>query len=304
MRVTLVHNPSAGGGQPSITEILDTLKRTGYEAEHWSTKELNAALEHPGDIILIAGGDGTVEHVSRRLVGRSIPIGLLPLGTANNVATSLGINGSIEEIISGWDLNRRKAFDVGYVQTPWGETYFIESVGLGLFPHAMSMALARDEELDIKERDDELSTAFRLIGDCVTDHESRTYSMTVDGTALSGDYLLVEVMNTDWIGPNLRLGGGADPGDGWLHLVVARPEHRTELIRYFRDHQPMSKEHPPIEVRRGKHIEIVWTGSKLHVDDSIWPEADVHPHKEPSVQSPEIITIEVKPGALEFLVPG
>jgi diacylglycerol kinase family enzyme len=46
-----------------------------------------------------AGGDGTAANAARTVAGRAIPLAVLPLGTANNIARSLGYVGSIEELI-------------------------------------------------------------------------------------------------------------------------------------------------------------------------------------------------------------
>lgn len=85
--------------------------------------------------------------IAVNLVPRGFPIGLLPMGTANNIATTLGFQGKPEDIIAGWDLTHRQAFDVGVLNGPAGETLFLESAGFGLFPR-----LIRQREQDIKDK--------------------------------------------------------------------------------------------------------------------------------------------------------
>jgi len=51
--------------------------------------------------VLVAGGDGTVGKVGRELIDSGVPLGVLPLGTANNLACSLGFTASPEEIVAG-----------------------------------------------------------------------------------------------------------------------------------------------------------------------------------------------------------
>ena len=62
-------------------------------------KDFKAALGENWDLVLVAGGDGTVAKVARCLVDRDIahriPIAILPVGTANNIARSLGIEGEV-----------------------------------------------------------------------------------------------------------------------------------------------------------------------------------------------------------------
>src|SRR6185369_915874 len=84
------------------------------------------------ELIVIAGGDGTVQRVATELAWRELPLAILPLGTANNIATSLGIEGPTEALVAGWATARRSPLDLGVATGPWGTRRFIESVGGGL----------------------------------------------------------------------------------------------------------------------------------------------------------------------------
>ena len=136
MRVTLLHNPKAGGGDPSRDELVRALVDAGHAFTYQSTKEkgLEHALEDPGDVVLVAGGDGTVRKAAEFLIGRGIPIALLPLGTANNVSRTLGLSDSVQEVIFRLATATRVPFDAGVAKGAWGETHFLEGVGLGCFP--------------------------------------------------------------------------------------------------------------------------------------------------------------------------
>ena len=124
MKVTLIHNPDAGGdNQPSGDDILELIDKAGHAATLQSSKDADwdKALQEPADIIAVAGGDGMVGQVAKRMIGKQIPIAILPMGTANNVATSLGVKHlAIDELIFGWTSARRVKFDVGNAKGPWG----------------------------------------------------------------------------------------------------------------------------------------------------------------------------------------
>ena len=87
MQVTLIHNPGAGTNdnqRPSRRELESMIREAGHGLRYQSVdvKGWASALAHHADLIAVAGGDGTVATVARRLVGRGIPIAILPIGTA------------------------------------------------------------------------------------------------------------------------------------------------------------------------------------------------------------------------------
>jgi diacylglycerol kinase family enzyme len=150
MRVTLIHNPDAGDDHPAVDEFLGWIRAAGHAVTYQSSKgdQWHRALDDPGDLLAVAGGDGTIRSVAARLVGRCIPIAVLPLGTANNISKTLGLADTpIEQLVAGWAMARRIPFGVGVADGPWGSTYFIEGIGIGLLAQAMAhldrAALAR-----------------------------------------------------------------------------------------------------------------------------------------------------------------
>ena len=59
-------------------------------------------LESHADLVVAAGGDGTVATAARVLAGRKIPLAILPLGTANNIARSLNSDGPLDTLVASW----------------------------------------------------------------------------------------------------------------------------------------------------------------------------------------------------------
>src|SRR5438132_2096955 len=115
MRITLMHNPTAGRGEHARQELVSALAKAGHQVTYQSTKKSSykKALKKSTDLVLVAGGDGTVGKIGRELIDTGIPLSVLPLGTANNLARSLGFIASPEEIITGLAHGKRRAFDVG-----------------------------------------------------------------------------------------------------------------------------------------------------------------------------------------------
>src|SRR5437764_10109005 len=134
MRVTLMHNPKAGDREHGKNQLMKALAKAGHHATYQSTKKKGwkKALKKKTDVVIAAGGDGTVGKVGRELIDTGIPLSVLPLGTANNLARSLGFCASPEEIITGFENAERRTFDVGLARGPWGKRYFFEGAGGGL----------------------------------------------------------------------------------------------------------------------------------------------------------------------------
>ena len=101
-RVALIYNPASGQHSPRrtafIREALAELHNAGIEAEAFQTTHPGAATEHARtaidsgfDTILACGGDGTVHEIVQCLVGTTVALGVVPLGTANALAQNLGL---------------------------------------------------------------------------------------------------------------------------------------------------------------------------------------------------------------------
>jgi NAD kinase len=83
MRATLFHNPTAGH-KIDKDDILAAMKLADFDTHYVSVKNGNVgkALEKKADLIVIAGGDGTIAEVLIQIPDRSVPVAIFPLGTA------------------------------------------------------------------------------------------------------------------------------------------------------------------------------------------------------------------------------
>src|SRR5438128_2073470 len=135
MRIVLLHNPKAGNGEHEAEELIEALQKAGHDAVYQSSKKkgIKKALQRQIDLVLAAGGDGAVGKVARRLIGSRIPLSVLPLGTANNLARMLGFAVPANKVIERLSAGKRRGFDVGVARGPWGTRYFFEGAGAGLF---------------------------------------------------------------------------------------------------------------------------------------------------------------------------
>jgi diacylglycerol kinase (ATP) len=298
VRITLIHNPGAGRQQyGEAGALVRLLEEAGHRVRYKSAKEkgLKGVLKKRADIVVVAGGDGTVGKVARRMVGRGIPVALLPTGTANNVARTLGVlELPFEEIIRGLDGARRVKLDVGIAAGPWGERYFVEGLGAGLFANL----LANPRSAKLKGRAGPVESGLQRLRDEAAHCEPLHISARLDGKDISGRYLLFEAVNLRYVGPNLHLVAEAQPGDGHFDVVLATGDERERLLHYLDHWQDNRERLALLPTLRGRRLEIEWTGFALHIDDKLQPKAKIRPKKMAG-----IVEARIDDAAVEFLVP-
>lgn len=296
--VKLLHNPGAGDEEHSKEELKSALEANGFECRYSSTKKKNICkdIEHDVDMLVVAGGDGTVRGVVEDLVDRNMleknwPIGLLPLGTANNIAKTLNIEGEPEDIIHSWQNAKVKKYDVGRLYSVPESKFFLESFGYGVFPYLiLEMKKSGKEKSETPE--EKLKAALELLHSIILSYEGKECTLDVDGTDHTGKYLLAEIMNTQSIGPNLLLAPHADPGDGVLEVVLVREEDREKFASYVLSKINGQEETYSFHHIKGKNIRISWEGTHVHVDDTVV-----------KLKKSAEVRIELKEALLEFLVP-
>jgi len=289
----ILHNPKAGEGDYTKNKLIKLIESSGFKCSYSSTKKTGWEKFEPADseLLILAGGDGTVRKVAGELLDKKVTIGLIPLGTANNIARSLGISGKAEEIIKTWSEKNVKKFDVGRIYGLKTDGFFLEGFGYGVFPRLMKeMKKKKDRLTSSPEKN--LKIALEALHDIILSSKARYCKISIDGADHSGRFLLAEVMNTRSIGPNLDLAPFADPGDGSFEVILISERQRDEFAAYVLN-KLHGKEEPPIyNILKAKNLEIYWEGKLLHVDDEII-----------QLKESTEVRIKLQEDVLEFLVP-
>ena len=303
MRITLIHNPNAGDAEHGEKQLMAALAKAGHHATYQSTKErgFKKALKQPTDLVLVAGGDGTTAKVAARLVDSGIPLSVLPLGTANNLARALGFLASPEEIIAKLEGGKKRAFDVGLAHGPWGKRYFFEAAGGGLladYVRAAKKEAKKNRKTRKLSKEQEMARHSALLRRILHDYPARQWKIEIDGKDISGRYILWEAMNIRSVGPALHLAPGAATRDGRFDFACARPADCALLAKHFDARVVGKKSKSPLPARKFRELRIVCKGSTLHLDDKLWPE------KKQSGKGSSEIKITVKPSALIILQPA
>jgi diacylglycerol kinase (ATP) len=279
VRVTLIHNPGAGEGKGDAKTLLAVIRDAGHKVRYQSSKDngWEQGLKDAGDLVVVAGGDGTVSRVAKRLVGRGTPLAPLPMGTANNISRTLGLaDVSIEEIVRSWENPRRVKLDVGVADGPWGTKYFVEGIGVGLFARLLASG-KKDKKVANATVDGALQRLKREAERC----PALELKASLDGKDLSGRYVLLEALNILLVGPNLFLAPESKPGDGHFDLVMVREAERERLMEYLAKWQDNRERLAVLPSHRGKRLRLGWTGFDVHIDDKLWPKKGKDMEKPP-----------------------
>ncbi len=146
----LIYNPSARAldlkGMDEIDRVLEVLHGAGHHFTLERTRGPRTGadvgrecVKKGADLILVAGGDGTINEVANGVVHSEVPFGVLPGGTANILATELGLTGPMDTLARGvgdWVSHR---ISVGLLTTGSSvQRYFLMVAGVGLDAHIVT----------------------------------------------------------------------------------------------------------------------------------------------------------------------
>lgn len=268
MKVGLVCRPSAGEGV-SPEDLSQQLSQHGYEVVQ--TME---AIEGPASqldpsiqMMVVAGGDGTISRAAIALQRTGIPLALLPMGTANNIATTLGINLPPNDLMLGWKQAQIGKLDIGLFSSGSSCRHFVEGVGGGLLPAGIA-AMDAEPRDDTHDPQDSIARAIRTYRRVFASLGARPIHISLDGEESEEPLLLLEVLNIKSVGSQVVLSLHAEPDDGFLSVVTAGEAQRQMIDTYLERRLTGITGHLPLPVRRARHVKIRGWES-IHVDDEI-----------------------------------
>lgn len=272
-KATIIHNPGAGDETHGQRGIITMIESLGYECRYISTKDnFKSKMRPDNDLIVIAGGDGTVRKLTKKVLlekdFKEQLICLLPKGTANNIAYTLGLKDSERQIRQVIKKENELHLDIWQVERVKGVKFFIEALGFGLFP-----ALINDmRNLDARYKDEpekKLGLAVDKLHILTHELAANQYEIYADGKNFSGKYLMVELMNIKSIGPNMTLAPDADPSDGMLDLVLIDEKQRDALCKHLKARSQGKRSAFKPEIVRASEVSIVTDAKLAHADDEL-----------------------------------
>ncbi|TMC15307.1 MAG: diacylglycerol kinase family lipid kinase [Chloroflexi bacterium] len=299
MRVVLIVNPTSGASmltthQGTLEEheeqMLTALRTRGLMPEIWHTTPGDAgtglaqkAVAEGVEMVIAAGGDGTLHAVANGLIHSNSALGIIPIGTMNNIARSLSIPEDIEEACAIIAHGKTTRIDVGKING----NIFLEVAGIGLeaalFPAA--------EEI---KRHGVLSTmrgVLKGLAVLLTFQPTRFKIAFDNQHSLRYRAIQVSVCNSPYYGVHLQFAPNAVMDDGLLNVLLYRNFSKRDYLQHAISISQGVRSLEPRVMRR--KIKMLY----IEAD----PPVVVHADGEPIGQTPA--TIVVLPAVLHVRVP-
>jgi diacylglycerol kinase (ATP) len=254
----LIFNPWSGKNDENnhatrLSQVVDHLLAHGIRAKveiKTSGKVARALAKDAADsgasLVVVAAGDGTIEEVAAQLIGSSTVLGIVPMGTMNNLARSLGVPLDIADACALIGMGTTRRIDVGRVlsNTPTREKYFLECASVGL----SALAAVAGQAVE-KHHWRILPRALRK----VLSAKLCPVKVEIDETVIEARTRMVTVLNSPLVGKHLLGAPGAKMDDGWLDVAVYDGMGDADLIRHFM----AAANHPDdLKIYRGRRVRI------------------------------------------------
>lgn len=230
-RARLIYNPTAGkeAVKRELPFILETLEKAGYETsahattgEGDATEEARRAVERKHELVVVAGGDGTINEVINGIAEQEYrpKLGIIPAGTTNDFARALHIPRDIKKAVEIIAADQSMHLDIGKVN----EQYFINIAGGGRLTE-----LTYDVPIKLKTVLGQLAYYIKGIEMLPSLKPSRA-RIEYDGEIIEEDIMLFLVSNSNSVGGFEKLAPDAKLNDGYFDLLILKKVNLAEFI--------------------------------------------------------------------------
>lgn len=245
--VKLIFNPGSGENLDSpvqLTSIINELQASGFIAETYLinsdsnlSEEVRDAIKQGIEMFVVCGGDGTVSSAARELYGKNVTLGIVPTGTQNNIAFSLGIPSDIPSAISLLQTGLRKKVDVGLVNCGENHISFLEVCSVGLFSSIFSSAddIQHGNLLRIGDFLTELVTTQPAEIHLLLDNEREILT--------TGHVMLIS--NMPYVIRHFQVGSATSFNDGMLDVLLFANMSKLDLVGYAINGQRLDQSDDP-----------------------------------------------------------
>lgn len=294
MDVALLINPAARAGMHTgaAMRTAERLRAAGHRVSvvsggsaAESSRLLRTALDLGAEAVVVAGGDGTVSLAIQELAGTGVPLGIVPAGTGNDLATSLGLrdldaDGAADAVISG----RTRTIDLARVTRADGSSILYGTVLASGFDSKVN-----DRANRMRWPRGHMRYNIAILVEFV---KLRGIPFEIDleladggEVRIAGDLVMTTVGNGRTYGGGIPICPDADLEDGLLDVTVVRPAGRLKLLRLLP------------RVYKGTHTSIAQV-STYRVRRAHLSSPGVTAYADGDPLGPLPVTVEIVPGAL------
>ncbi|WP_316826754.1 diacylglycerol/lipid kinase family protein [Pedobacter miscanthi] len=232
------------------------------------------------DVIVAAGGDGTINEVASKVLKHNKILGVLPLGSGNGLARFLNISKNLRYALS--IINN---FNIDEIDTAeFNNKCFFNLAGMGFDAH-LSAVFSKDKKRG-------LSGYVKLGFKEVFNYKAQTYQLNIDGTDYTRKAFAISIANSSQYGNDVYIAPNASVKDGLLDVCIIKPFPILKLpVLGYVMLRGKAETSDMIEIIKGKNIKIIReTAGAVHVDG------------EPLQMGTEIQAV-VNPLSLKVIVP-
>ena len=233
MKRTSIHfivNPISGNGNnlltPETVSRVFNLDQFCFEIKETqkpkhATELTNASIIEGADIIVACGGDGTVNEIASCLVGSSVKLGVVPMGSGNGFAATLKIPKSIIGALNIIKESNNTQIDVGEIN----KNYFFSNTGIGFDANVINNYSKTSQRKLTSYLRAFLLTFFN-------NPASHTLKITTESQSMKLKPFMVFASNSNEMGYDVSLTPKASTQDGVLDIIIVEPLNKLEII-YF-----------------------------------------------------------------------
>lgn len=231
-RARIIYNPTSGRElfKRHLPEVLQRLEKAGYETSCHATtgagdatRAASFAVERRFDVVIAAGGDGTINEVVNGLAEQDFrpKLGIIPVGTTNDFARAIGVPRTIDEATNIICEGETLPIDLGKVN---GQ-FFINIAGGGKLTE-----LTYEVPSKLKTMLGQL--AYYLKGmEMLPSIKPTTVEIEYDGKVFEGEIMLFLVCNTNSVGGFEKLAPAADFSDGMFDLIILKKANLADFVK-------------------------------------------------------------------------
>jgi diacylglycerol kinase (ATP) len=232
-KARLIYNPSSGREiiRRRLPDILELLETAGYETscyatkgEHDATEEAERAVRRGFDVIIAAGGDGTIYEVVNGMAEKKArpALGIIPCGTSNDFARAIGVPKSVNRSCRIIAEGKKERIDLGRINN----RYFINIAGGGSLTNLTYEVPSR-----LKTLIGQLAYYVKGLEKLPSVHPFHIRLETRDKVVIDEEIMVFLIANSNSIGGFDRLAPRADLKDGKFDCIVVKKSNLPDFIR-------------------------------------------------------------------------